>query len=256
MENLSTTLIQPELKWMDIDYNLAHLATFIDNAEATDVIILPEVFNTAFNVDPKDAAEPMEGKTMQWMADKASEKNTVVTGSLTIKDGENNFNRQIWMRSDGTYEYYDKRHLFRLGDEFKMYDKGTRQVTVEHNGWKINLQICYDLRFPVWSRNVNDYDCLLYIANWPQVRSHAWNSLLLARAIENQCYVIGVNRVGFDNKGEYHAGDSQVIDPMGNTIIHAAHNEMAQQVELKKQVIKETREDVPFWQDRDEFFVS
>ncbi|MGI8893100.1 MAG: amidohydrolase, partial [Bacteroidia bacterium] len=188
---------------------------------ATNLIVLPEMFNTGFSMNATLLAEQMGQKSMLFLAEIAAEKNCDVTGSLIIDEGGKYFNRLIWMRPDGTYEYYNKRHLFRMGNEDKVYSAGTEKIIMDLNGWRILPLICYDLRFPVWSRNRNDYDILIYVANWPERRSYAWKQLLIARAIENLCYVVGVNRVGEDGNGISHSGNSMLLDFKGESIAGA-----------------------------------
>lgn len=257
MKNLQISIVQSDIYWQDCDKNLQQYSekiSAIDNE--TDLIILPEVFNAGFNNDPVEVAEEMDGKTMKWMAEEAKSKDCVITGSIPIKENNNYYNRLIWMRPDGTYEQYDKRHLFRISKEYNTYSGGDKRLIVDYKGWKILPQICFDLRFPVWSRNTMDYDLAIYIANWPEVRSHAWKSLLVARAIENQCYVIGVNRVGEGKRGEYHAGDSMVVDPLGRKIIKVSRVETEHTLVLSKEVIKKTREELPFLEEREEFEIT
>ena len=193
------------------------------------IIVLPEMFNTGFSINPQKCAETMQGITMDWLRNKAAERNCIITGSILIK-GESNYNRMVWMRPDGSFATYDKRHLFRMSDEYKIMDSGDKRTVVEINGWKLNLLVCYDLRFPVWARNTYkngnyEFDVMIYVANWPSSRSHIWQTLLRARAIENQTYVIGVNRVGNDGFGTPYTGDSMIIDPVGNIVTQLNPNE-------------------------------
>ena len=217
MEDLKVTIIQRFLHWENIDFNCLSFEAKINSIapQSTDLIVLPEMFNTGFTMNAKKFYEEMNGKTMKWMAAKSKDKNCVVTGSIIIKEYGKYYNRLIWMKPDGSYQTYDKRHLFRLSDEHNNYTKGKERLIVELKGWKICPMICYDLRFPVWCRNRNDYDLLIFVANWPQKRVFAWKQLLIARAIENISYVIGVNRVGEDGNGFYHSGESSVLDYLG-----------------------------------------
>lgn len=223
MKDLKITIVQPEINWENIDANLKMYKEKLSEVKAddTDLIILPEMFNTGFSMNASLLAEEMGHKSMLFMAELASDKKAVVTGSLIIDEGGKYFNRLIWMRSDGTYEYYNKRHLFRMGNEEKVFSVGTKKIILELNGWKILPLICYDLRFPVWSRNKNDYDVLIYVANWPERRSYAWKQLLIARAIENLSYVVGVNRVGEDGNGIVHSGSSIILDFKGEILCEA-----------------------------------
>jgi omega-amidase len=221
MKDLKITLVQPDVNWEDIELNLQMYKDCLREIKPaiTDLIILPEMFNTGFSMNASLLAEQMGHKSMLFMAELASEKKCVVTASLIIDDNDNFYNRLIWMQPDGTYEYYDKRHLFRMGNEDKVYTAGANKIIMEVNGWKVLPLVCYDLRFPVWSRNRYDYDVLIYVANWPERRSYAWKQLLIARAIENPAYVIGVNRVGEDGNGIAHSGDSMVLDFKGEILV-------------------------------------
>ncbi len=227
MQQLNISIIQSNLKWESTDLNLKHFEELINSIDFNpDVIILPEMFNTAFSINPEKCAETIDGYTINWMKELANKKNCVIAGSLLIKENSGFFNRLIWMNANSNYQYYDKRHLFRMSQEFKIFNSGAKRIIVELNGWKINLNICYDLRFPVWTKNTYneekyEYDILINVANWPASRSYVWQTLLKARAIENQCYVVGVNRVGDDGFGTPHSGDSMIIDPFGNEIIKA-----------------------------------
>jgi predicted amidohydrolase len=231
MMDLKITLIQSDLVWEDPQKNLGNFSRKLSLLKnIPDLILLPEMFNTGFTMNVKKCAEDMHGKTVQWLYEKASALNCVLGGSLLIKEDKRYFNRFIWMRPDGTFETYDKRHLFRMVDEHLTMSQGTVRQIVGLNGWNINLQICYDLRFPCWSRNSfangqYEYDAMIYISNWPEIRSSAYKSLLPARAIENQAYIIWVNRIGLDGNNIYHSGDSMVIDPVGKILSNAKPGE-------------------------------
>ena len=255
MDNLKVTLFQGYLFWENIDKNLQNISLRLSGIrERTNLIILPETFNTGFTMNADELAEPMDGKTMKWMHQTASQYDCVVTGSIIIKENEKYYNRLIWMRPDGTYEHYDKRHLFALGKEHQTYTAGTQKLIVELNGWKICPMICYDLRFPVWMRNVNgEYDLMIIVANWPERRALHWRSLIPARAIENQAYVIGVNRVGHDGNEVYHSGDSTCIDPNGNVVYYKRDEEDLYTFSIVADEIKKTRRALPFLKDMDEF---
>lgn len=224
---LNIALIQTTLAWENIAANLQHFDHLLSKApQNTHLMVLPEMFNTGFAVEPKRVYETMEGTTMQWMRAQAARYNMVIAGSLVIKADNKYYNRLIWMRPDGSYEYYDKRHLFRLGKEHLHFTGGTQSLITELNGWRIRPLICYDLRFPVWAKNSYNrgdyaYDILLYMANWPARRSFAWNTLLPARAIENQCYTLGVNRIGEDGNGLPHSGNSIILDFRGHELAKA-----------------------------------
>ena len=259
MASLTLTLIQADLKWEDKKANLGMFSNKINGIkEKTEVIILPEMFNTGFSMRPELLAETMEGETVEWMRTTAREKKAILTGSIIIQDGGEYYNRLVWMLPNGEYGYYDKRHMFAFGEEDKHYTPGKKRLIASVKGWKINLQICYDLRFPVWARqqsadNNPEYDLLVYVANWPERRNHAWKTLLQARAIENQSFVVGVNRVGNDGNYIYHSGDSMVIDPLGTIIYHKAKEEDVFTYTLQKEALEEVRKKFPFWKDADEF---
>jgi len=256
-EDIHITLIQSNLHWEKSEANLEMFSEKISSSrEPTDLILLPEMFSTGFSMRPEKFAETMNGAAMKWLKQMASGKNAVMCGSLMMKEGEKFFNRLIWMRPDGSFEYYDKRHLFGLGEEHNHYSSGSQKILVELKGWKILPLICYDLRFPVWSRNTDHYDILLFVANWPERRIHAWKSLLIARAIENQCYVIGVNRVGDDGSEIHYSGDSVVIDPKGETFWCETNHECMHTCTLSYHHLNHTRESLPFLKDADEFRIK
>jgi omega-amidase len=303
--SLTITLVQTNLHWEDKAANLRMLEEKINSInQPTHIIVLPEMFSTGFSMHAESLAEPMEGETVTWMKRLATLKRSIITGSLIIKDGTNYYNRLLWVLPNGKLAWYDKRHLFAYAGEGEHYTPGKKRVIASVNGWKINLQICYDLRFPVWARQTPiamqirqqqgihvsgqkvelsrdteprkeisleqqtavvtttstedptpEYDLLLYVANWPERRSHAWKTLLIARAIENQCYVVAVNRVGADGNGIHHSGDSCVIDPLGERLYHKANDEDIFTITLHQNQLKEIREKYPFWKDSDEFMI-
>ena len=257
MQDLIVTIIQSDLVWEDVDANLNQFEKKIKNIhQPTDLILLPEMFTTGFTMQSEKFAETIDGKSVQWMARMAQTANTVIAGSLIIKEKNNYYNRLIWMRPNGSYQFYDKRHLFAMGGEHKNFTAGTARLIVELNGWKICPMICYDLRFPVWARNTEDYDLLLYLANWPLPRVKHWQSLLIARAIENQVYTIGVNRINTDNFGNYYSGNSAIIDPKGDTLFEKAHSEAIHTHKLSKKYLAKVRESLPFLMDRDTFEIK
>lgn len=260
MASLTFTLIQPHLHWEEKAANLQALERKIKTlGDSAQVVILPEMFSTGFSMKPEELAEDMQGDTVEWMKRVAAENRIILTGSLIIQERGRYFNRLIWMQPNGQYGYYDKRHLFAFGNEDEHYTAGHRRFIASANGFRINLMVCYDLRFPVWARQQFsedgdfEYDVLVYVANWPERRSHAWKTLLTARAIENQCYVIGVNRVGEDGNKIYHSGDSMVVDPLGEVLYHKAHDEDTFTITLEKEHLEQVRERFPFWKDADEF---
>lgn len=261
MALLLVTVIQTNLHWEDKKANLQMLEEKINSIkEKTEVVVLPEMFSTGFSMKPEQLAETMEEETVQWMKRMAAEKKIILTGSVIIKEKENYYNRLIWMLPNGQYGVYDKRHRFAFAGEDKHYTAGTKRLIASVKGWKINLQVCYDLRFPVWARQQSqpdgpEYDILIYVANWPERRSHAWKTLLQARAIENQCYVIGVNRVGNDGNAIYHSGDSMIIDPMGEVLYHKKDEEDVFTISLDKKHLETIREKLPFLRDADGFMI-
>ena len=232
--------------------------------EKTELVILPEMFSTGFAVNPERLAEKMDGVTVSWMKRMASEKNIVLAGSIIIEEEGKYFNRLIWMLPNGQLGHYDKRHRFAFAGENENYTAGNKRLIASVKGWKINLLVCYDLRFPVWSRQSPhhesesglEFDVIVYVANWPERRNHAWKSLLLARAIENQSYVIGVNRIGEDGDGLYHSGDSMIVGPLGEILYHQEHKEEVFTCTLHKEKLEEARTKFPFWKDADDFFVQ
>jgi predicted amidohydrolase len=262
MSSLTITLIQTNLFWENKKANLEMLQQKIESIkEKTEVVILPEMFSTGFSMKPELLAETMKGETMQWMQRIASKKKIILTGSIIIEQEGKYFNRLIWMLPTGDYGFYDKRHLFAYADENSHYAKGNKKLIASVKGWKIQLQICYDLRFPVWARQEpgnldSQYDLLIYIANWPEKRNRAWNVLLQARAIENQCFVAGVNRVGKDGNRIFYSGDSSLIDPMGKIIYQKNNNEDIFTYTLKKETITEYRKQFPFWKESDYFLIK
>jgi len=258
MHALSVTLIQTALYWEDKNRNLAMLEDKIMGIdEKTNLVILPEIFSTGFSMRPTVLAETMDGQTIEWMKKISNAKKIIVTGSIIIEDNGHYFNRLIWMLPNGNYGFYDKRHLFAYAGEDQHYTAGNKRLITSVNGWKINLQICYDLRFPVWARQQSnespEYDLIIYVANWPERRNHAWKTLLTARAIENQSYVIGVNRVGEDGNQINHSGDSMLIDPLGNILFSKEQEEVIHSFVLTKDSLNQTRNEFPFWKDADQF---
>lgn len=219
MPDLRVAIVQCMLHWEDAPANRAMLAQRIAPLRgATDLVVLPEMFTTGFSMRSAELAEPMDGPTVRWMREQAAALDAALYGSAIIAEGERRFNRGLFVRPDGEVTAYDKRHLFRFANETDHYSPGSSRVVVQWRGWRLLLQICFDLRFPVFARNRGDYDAILYVANWPEARRFPWSTLLLARAIENQCPVVGVNRVGMDGKGIHYTGDSVVVDARGEVI--------------------------------------
>lgn len=254
---IKITLVQPDIIWEETAANLsAYEERLLHLTDYTDVVLLPEMFATGFTMEAKKLAEPMEGPTMAWMARRADQLQSIIAGSIIIVEDGLYYNRFIWMQPDGHWQQYDKRHLFGLAGEDKVYTAGTERVIWQWKDWRIMPQICYDLRFPVWARNQDDYDIYLNVANWPQQRALAWQTLLRARAIENQVFVIGLNRVGDDGKGHHYQGDSAVISPLGDTYLTLPDEEKVTTVTLNKSELADTRDRFPFYRDRDNFVLS
>lgn len=283
MSSITLTSIQSTLHWEDKAANLQMFEEKINSiGNKTNIVILPEMFSTGFSMKPTQLAEKMDGETVNWMKRIAAEKRIILTGSLMIEEEGNYYNRLVWMLPNGQYGIYDKRHLFAYAGEDQHYTAGTKRLIASVNGWKINLLICYDLRFPVWSRQqtqlesialgeeektipedpaapgiiVPEYDLLIYVANWPDRRNHAWKTLLQARAIENQSYVAGVNRVGKDGYDNYYSGDSLIADPMGEVLYTKAHEEDIFTITLQKDTLEEVRNKLPFLEDGDAFIIQ
>jgi omega-amidase len=266
MSLLIITIIQTNLYWEDKTANLQLLEEKINNIkEKTEIVVLPEMFSTGFSMQPEKFAEKMDGETVAWMKKICASKKIILTGSLIIEEYGNYFNRLIWMLPNGQFGYYDKRHRFAFAGEDEKYTAGNKRLIASVKGWKINLLVCYDLRFPVWSRQSNnnkederemEFDLIIYVANWPQRRNLAWKTLLQARAIENQSYVIGVNRVGNDGNNIYHSGDSMIINPLGEIIYSKEDDEDIFTCTLTKENLDEARTKFPFWKDADEFFIE
>jgi omega-amidase len=251
---MKIALIQSALFWENPIANRNHFEEKINAiTEKVDLIVLPEMFTTGFTMNPKDVSETMQGETILWLQSLAKAKNSAITGSLVIKENNNFYNRLVFVFPSGEIQYYDKRHLFTLAGEDKVYTSGKEKLIVEYLGWKICPLVCYDLRFPVFARNVEDYDLLIYVANWPKQRINAWDILLKARSVENMCYTIGVNRIGFDNNNFEHVGHSQAIDFLGNYVLETQETEGVFIVELNKEKLLETRKKLGFLNDKDSF---
>ncbi|WP_233752837.1 amidohydrolase [Flavilitoribacter nigricans] len=255
-EKIRVTQLQADLHWEDKPANLRMFDEKIAAiGNTSDLIVLPEMFTTGFSMNAAALAEPMDSATLQHLSKWAAASEAVVTGSFIAVENDHFFNRLVWMQPDGNYHTYDKRHLFTLADEHLTYTAGAEKLIVELMGWKVCPLICYDLRFPVWSRNTEAYDLLLYVANFPAKRSAAWKSLLTARAIENQVYTIGVNRVGTDGKGHYYSGDSCLVDFEGRVLYRASHIEDCFTTDLSYSAQLEFRQRFAFLADRDDFSI-
>lgn len=252
MENLKVTLIQPDIIWEDAQANLEKYSKWIDDLKDTDLIVLPEMFTSGFSMRPQKLKETMEGNSLKWMQNTAKRKNAAIVGSIIIEENDKIFNRAIWVFPDGKIETYDKRHLYTMGQEHLHYSPGKEKTIIAYKGWKFCLQICYDLRFPVFARNLEDYDVLIYMANWPSPRHHVWKNLLVARAIENQCYCFGVNRTGTDGTGLKYCGDSACVTAKGEAEF-VASNEACKTFEISYTDLHTFREKFPLLNDRDTF---
>jgi omega-amidase len=254
MTTLNTLLVQAQLRWQEPERNREHLEQLV-TAESgdLDLVVLPETFTTGFLGDANLPEEGMDGPTVNWMQRLAADRGCALAGSAVICEDGNRFNRLLFVTPSGEVDYYDKRHLFAFGGENRRYAAGRKRVIVGHLGWRINLQVCYDLRFPAWCRNRGDYDLMLLVANWPAKRIRHWSSLLEARAIENQAWVIGVNRVGEDGNGMQYPGCSVVHDPLGERVAHLGDTEGCRRVELDLPTVAEIRTRFPFQADADRF---
>jgi omega-amidase len=259
-DTLKVTMVQTALHWENVEANLAMFSEKISSLkERGDIIVLPEMFSTGFSMNAAAHAETMDGKSLQWMQKAAAEYQCVLTGSLMMKENGKFYNRLIWMPPDGACQFYNKRHLFALANEEKTYTAGTEKLIIEYKGWRIHPLVCYDLRFPVWSRRTKktDYDVLIYVANWPERRVIAWSQLLIGRAIENQCYVVGVNRVGNDGNNIYHSGDSAVINFKGEMMNNACPNDVCiETISLSKKELNAWRRQLAFIEDADDFSIN
>jgi omega-amidase len=264
MQDLSVTLIQSNLHW---ENSVANLAMFEEKiwkiGQPTDVIVLPEMFSTGFSMNASTLGEVMNQQTFKWMKQMANQTGALVVGSVIIKENGLFFNRLIWMEPGGDFKTYDKKHLFRMGEENTVYSSGKSKLIANWRGWNICPLVCYDLRFPVWSRNSwnkdnnqMDYDLLIYVANWPAARILAWDTLLRARAIENLSYAVGMNRIGNDGKDVSHIGHSAVISPKGETLYSAEESEVIKTVTLDGKQLKEYRSKFPAYLDADDFGIN
>lgn len=265
MSTLTFSLVQTSIHWENKNANLSMLEHKIDGiADKTEIVVLPEMFSTGFSMKAGELAETMDGPSVEWMRTMAQKNNIILAGSLIIAHADKYYNRLIWMLPNGQSGHYDKRHLFGFAGENNHYTAGIKRLIASVKGWKINVQVCYDLRFPVWARQqqaademaMPEYDVLIYVANWPARRSHAWKTLLCARAIENQCYVIGVNRVGNDGNDQHYSGDSMLIDPLGEVLYHKEEEEDICTIAIDKDHLDQVRSKLPFLRDRDHFVIS
>lgn len=258
-ESLKITLVQTHLNWENVEANIQHFDTILDDInEHTDVIVLPEMFSTGFSMNTS-FAETMNGASIAWMKAKAAKLNTAICGSLMIHENENFYNKFVWMNADGSMNTYNKRHCFRMANEHDYFTPGNEKIIINYKGFNICPMVCYDLRFPVWSRNkvINneyEYDLLLYVANWPERREYAWQQLLIARAIENQSYVVGVNRVGVDGLNVNYSGHTAAIDMLGQKLTSIpAHQNTTQTITIIKDDLMAYRKQFPAYLDADDF---
>lgn len=254
---LKITVLQTHLHWENAVANRTHFTTMIDAiSQETQLIVLPEMFTTGFSMNASQLAETMQGETINWMKNVAQSKNAALCGSLIITENNKYYNRFLFVHPSGEIQYYDKRHTFNMAGEGEVFECGKAPVVVDYLGWKLCLQVCYDLRFPVFARNSSNYDALLYVANWPKTRIAAWDTLLKARAIENMSYVIGVNRIGLDGNGLEYVGHSGVYDVLGAEIAFAKAQQKSITATLSKLHITSTRTQLPFLQDGDSFTLN
>jgi omega-amidase len=257
LPNLNIALIQTSLFWHDREANLEHFEQLLGQVTNAELVILPEMFTTGFSMESELLAEPEGGPTSVWLSAQARRIQAVITGSVIIRAADGSYrNRLLWASPDGELQHYDKRHLFRMADEHEHYSAGEERVIFELNGWRIRPLICYDLRFPVWSRAAQDTDLLIYTANWPGARRQHWNRLLPARAIENLCYVAAVNRVGSDGKGFEYTGDSQVLDYQGDSLLSVAEADGVFQATLSAADLHAYRTRFPAHLDADRFNIG
>lgn len=251
-DKLKVGVVQLDLSWENKPANLAKIDQILDDlAQDTDFVLLPEMFSTGFSMRPDALAEPISGPTVQWLRDKAQALNVAIGGSLIINENGQHFNRFLWAEPDGKLLHYDKRHLFSMAGEQNHYTAGTQQLRITYKGWRLAAFVCYDLRFPTWCRNTDDYDAAIFVANWPDRRSAHWRALLQARAIENQAYILAANRVGNDGNGIAHSGYSSAIAPDGEKIFEIANLETIAYCQLEREHLSNIRERLPFLKDRD-----
>jgi omega-amidase len=254
MQNLKIALIQTEIHWENIDKNISMFSRKLDKLiEKIDLVVFPELFTTGFTMNVEENSESMNGKAVSFLKKYSKKLNAGISGSIIVKSGDKFFNRLILCLPDGKIHYYDKRHLFRMGNENLVYSNGNKHLIVRINNWRVAFFICYDLRFPVWCRNNNNYDLAVFVANWPEVRTYPWKSLLIARAIENQCYVVGVNRTGRDGNGIKYSGESVILSPVGKYIMNTTYKMGNYTAELEKEILEDYRERFPVYKDADKF---
>jgi len=254
-DTLKIALIQSNLVWENPELNLKNFRTRLDSIDKdVNIVVLPEMFSSGFTMNPSNIAETMEGTSVNWMINMAQLKGIAICGSLVIEEDSEYYNRFVFVHPDGSLITYDKKHTFTLAGEDKVYKAGASKVIIDFKGWKICPLICYDLRFPVWARNIEDYDLLIYVANWPKPRINAWDTLLQARAIENMVYCVGVNRIGMDANNLEYNGHSGVYDGLGHELLKFEdYQEGLKTVEINKAHLEEIRKNLQFLEDRDAF---
>ena len=261
MDTLRIALVQSELYWENPAANLAMFEETLSTSEPVDVFVLPEMFNSGFTMNVDGVSEPENYTTLRWMKLMAARHKAAITGSFIVRTSEDAFNRLYWVNPDGTFVHYNKRHLFRMAREEQHFTEGNARVIIDYKGWRIAPFVCYDLRFPVWSRNRSEegrliYDVAIYVANWPKARAHAWNTLLMARAMENSAYVCGVNRIGTDGNDVEYNGQSSASDPKGSFIVEPSLSEGIFVAELSMEALQAYREKFPAHLDGDDFHIK
>ncbi len=256
MPDLTVAIVQDELDWERPQANRNRFERWLDQIGMADLVVLPEMFTTGFTMDAAAVAEPMDGPTVTWLCEQAAQRGLTITGSIVVEDGGDCYNRLLWVQRDGSIDHYDKRHLFRMANEHEAYSAGDRRLIVDCNGWAVAPFICYDLRFPVWTRRTGDYDVALFVANWPAPRHDAWATLLKARAMENQSYVIGVNRIGTDGNDVAYPGGSVALDFLGHELVSCGDQPGLQVATLSRDRLDEARERFPVALDADRFRIE
>ncbi len=254
-KDIDISIAQMDVAWHDPEANIAKLETWLSSEPHGQMVVLPEMFNTGFTMAATEMAETMEGRTLQSLLRLSREHSCIIVGSLIITEEDRYYNRLVWVQPDGVVHTYDKRHLFSLTAEPQVFTPGQERIICSANGWRFLTQVCYDLRFPVWLRNRGDYDAIIVVASWPEVRIYAWEQLLIARAIENQCYVIGCTRVGTDPSGVAHSGHSMIVAPDGTVLQKLTNEEGMLHHTLNASKLQDFRKKFPFLEDGDDFSI-
>lgn len=255
-ETIRIAVVQADLHWENVDANLSMFSNIIDKAEAADIFVLPEMFTTGFSMQPNKFAKESYQKGIAWLSETSRTKQAAIVGSIMVEESDKFYNRLLFVTPAGDIYQYDKKHLFSLGNEQEHYNAGTKPMVIDYLGWRIKPLICYDLRFPVWSRNKDNYELLLYVANWPEKRIHHWRSLLIARAIENQSYVVACNRIGVDANTINHNGNSMVVEYSGDILKEEVNNQVILYQNLSKQALNKYKQSFPFLSDKDLFTIN